>query len=97
MSPHDDVPPHALERPPYDLVPPDDTLGLRHVRLALADLEFPARTRDLRTRVGAWRVPITGAHMHTLAEMLEGLDDREFRSAAEVAAAIARAHPELRD
>lgn len=88
----------TLERPPYRIAPPFDTLGLRHVREALRDLPFPARTRDLVARAGAWRIPTTGVQFHPLSEYLEGVPpDREFFNVDEVSDAIARAHPELRE
>jgi hypothetical protein len=87
---------HRIERPPYGVAPDADTLGLRHVRVALADLEWPQSTRALRARAGSWRVPITGAHAHPLADLLEGVPERAFGSPRAVAVAIGRAHPELR-
>lgn len=86
---------HPIERPPYRGVPPADTLGLRHVAEALADLEYPMTTTALRERAGRWRVPITGAHFHRLGEMLEGVDEDTFRDWRGVVRAIAKAHPEL--
>jgi hypothetical protein len=87
---------HPIERPPYRRAPPADTLGLRHVAVALADLPFPTTTKALRERAGRWRVPITGAHFHRLGEMLDGVREETFRSARDVVRAIRRAHPELR-
>jgi hypothetical protein len=87
---------HPIERPPYRLVPPSDTLGLRHVAIALHDVEFPITTKALLERYGAWRVPITGAHHHRLGEMLTGVRERSWKSYREVLDAIAKAHPELR-
>lgn len=86
-----------MERPPYDVAPPRDTMGLRHVLVALEDLEFPTDTRALLARAGEWRIPITGDHFHTLGEMLAGVSQRRFRRPDDVAAAIAKAHPELRE
>lgn len=86
-----------MERPPYETVPRGDTLGLRHVREALADLDYPMRTSGLRSRAGAWRIPTTGAHFEPLERYLDGVPERTFRSAEDVTAAIARAHPEMRE
>ena len=86
-----------MERPPYGTAPASDTLGLRHVREALRDLEWPLTTRQLRDRAGAWRVPVTGARFVPLREMLDGVRDATFVDEADVARAIARAHPELRE
>ncbi|GEM_PF-5077994 len=84
------------ERPPYDVVPPDDLVGLRAVRVMLADLPFPATLRQLVERVGAWRVPITGVHFHPMRQFLEGMPNRKYRSPRAVLRAMARAHPDLR-
>jgi hypothetical protein len=86
-----------MERPPYRIAPDSDTLGLRHVREALADLEFPLTTRQLSARAGRWRMPITGARFRTLADMLDGVPEGTFAGPREVARAIGRAHPELRE
>jgi len=86
-----------MEPPPYDSVPRGDTLGLRHLREALDDLDYPMTTSDLRARAGLWRMPTTGAQFVPLAEYLEGVRERKFRSSDDVADAIARAHPELRE
>lgn len=86
-----------MERPPYDIAPPSDTLGLGHVREALADLDFPMKASELRARAGNWRIPITGARFAPLAELLDGVRDRTFRSPNDVAEAVARAHPEMRE
>lgn len=86
-----------MEPPPYDIVPAGDTLGLRHLREALADLDYPQTTSGLRARVGAWRMPRTGTQFEPLAAWLAGVPERKFRSADDVAAAIARVHPDLRE
>lgn len=86
-----------MEHPPYETVPPGDTLGLRHLRQALADLDFPQRTSQLRERVGYWRMPTTGAQFEPLARYLDGVPEKSFHTPEEVAEAVARAHPELRD
>lgn len=83
------------DRPPYDTAAPSDTMGVRHIELALRDLPFPATTREILQRAGAWRMPVSGAHFHTLAEYLRGVEERDFRSPEDVARAVARAHPEL--
>jgi len=85
------------ERPPYDKMPYADTMGLRHLRVALRDVGFPKRTSELRERFGEWRMPITGAHFTPLASWLEGVPEKTFRSAEDVAESVARAHPELRE
>ncbi|HVM45563.1 MAG TPA: hypothetical protein VM582_06470 [Candidatus Thermoplasmatota archaeon] len=87
----------AMERPPYGTVPPGDTLGLRHLRVALQDIEYPAKTSEVRERAGSWRMPLDGAHFEPLSDWLEGVPERTFRSADDVAEAVAKAHPELRD
>lgn len=86
-----------MERPPYDAVPIGDTVGLRHVRETLEDLEFPIKTSELRARAGAWRMPVTGTRFETLGEWLEGVPETQFRHIEDVVAAMARAHPELRE
>ena len=86
-----------MDRPPYRIAPPRDTLGVRHVRTALADLEFPAKTSEIRARAGSWRMPRTGAEFETLDAWLDGVPERTFRSPEAVADAIERAHPELRE
>lgn len=87
---------HPVETPPYRIAPASDTLGVRHVVEALRDLPFPATRDQLLARAGHWRIPVTGAHFHTLAEFLEGVPGkRAFRDARDVARAIGRAHPEL--
>ena len=86
-----------MERPPYRIAPPGDTLGLRHLREALADLDYPMDTHELRARAGLWRMPWTGAQFEPLEAWLDGVPDKTFRGPDEVAEAIARAHPELRD
>ena len=83
---------HHLETPPYDLVPESDTLGVRHIEVALQDLPFPATAKDILARAGNWRVPVTGNHHHTLAEFMEGVPaDARFRSPEDVAKAIGKA------
>jgi hypothetical protein len=84
-------------RPPYRSAAPGDTLGLKHLREALRDVEFPQHTSSLRARVGNWRMPIDGAHFETLGAWLEGVPEKTFRSADDVAESVARAHPELRE
>ena len=84
--------PHALERPPYDVAPEGDTLGVRHIEVALQDLPFPATTADILARAGNWRIPVTGSHFHTLAEFMRGLPPRErFRGPEDVARAVEKA------
>lgn len=87
---------HRPERPPYATAPPADTLGTRHVIEALRDLDFPMTTRQIVERAGAWRMPITGAHFHTLADMMRGVPARTFRSPRSVADAIERENAALR-
>lgn len=86
-----------MDRPPYHIVPRGDTLGLRHLREALADLDYPIGTSELRERAGLWRMPTDGAHFETLGAWLDGVPDKKFGSADDVARAVARAHPELRE
>lgn len=88
---------HPLERPPYEVAPESDTMGLRHVELALRDLPFPATTSQIRERAGNWRMPITGNHHHTLSEFMEGLGERRFRSSRDFARAIGRANRTLKE
>lgn len=85
------------ERPPYDKMPHADTMGLRHLRVALRDIEFPQRTSEIKERFGEWRMPVTGARFVPLSSWLAGVPERTFRSADDVAEAVARAHPELRE
>lgn len=85
------------ERPPYDKMRHADTMGLRHLRVALADVEFPQRTSELRDRLGNWRMPITGDKFEPLSTWLAGVPEKTFRSADDVAESVARAHPELRE
>lgn len=88
---------HVLERPPYAIAPPADTLGLYHVAEALRDLPWPATVGEIRARAGHWRMPITGNHFHRLDEFLVDVDeDVRFRSVGELTRAIGRAHPGLR-
>jgi len=84
-------PTHPPERPPYGIVPDGDTLGVKHIREALADLPWPASKRDLLQRAGAWRIPVTGAHYHPLAQWLEGVPDRRYASVDALVRAIDRA------
>lgn len=86
-----------MERPPYEIAPPDDTLGLRHVREMLRDVPFPRRTSELREQLGRWRVPITGAKFEPFEDYLAGVPEKTFRSPDDVVEAVARAHPELRE
>lgn len=89
---------HHMEAPPYRTAAPGDTLGLRHLVEALADLPFPAGARDIRAWAGNWRIPITGGHYHRLHEFLEGVDeDERFERPEDLARAVGRAHPELRE
>lgn len=85
------------ERPPYDVVPPQDTLGLRHLRVALRDVGFPRRTSEIRERFGNWRMPVTGARFEPLSAWLAGVPEKTFRSVEDLAESVARAHPELRE
>jgi hypothetical protein len=83
---------HPLETPPYRLVPDGDTLGARHIAVALQDLPFPATARELLARAGSWRIPVTGIHMHPLAEWMAGVPPgKRFRRAADVARAVDKA------
>lgn len=92
-----DEQPHPVETPPYHLVPPGDTLGVRHVEEALRDLPFPATREELLARAGNWRIPVTGNHFHTLAEFLGDVPARtRFRSAHQVARAISKAQRDQR-
>lgn len=87
-----DLRPHPLEMPPYGVVPEGDTLGARHIAVALQDLPFPMTGRELLARAGRWRIPVTGIHMHPLADFLEGVPlDHRFRSAWDVARAVEKA------
>lgn len=87
----------TAHHPPYHTAAPGDTLGLKHVREALADLPFPLRTSELRARAGTWRMPVTGTRFETLDLWLDGVREKKFYSPNEVAAAIGRAHHELRE
>jgi hypothetical protein len=91
-----DVPLEPPERPPYDIVPAADLVGLRAVREMLVDLQFPMTTRQVLERAGQWRVPITGAHFHPLWQFLEGVRDRRHRDVDALVRAMGRAHPDLR-
>jgi hypothetical protein len=93
--PHDEPPMAPPERAPYGIVPPDDLVGVRAIRTMLADLPFPATKRQIAERAGAWRVPITGAHFHPLAQFLEGVPDRRYRDAGALVRAVGKAHPDL--
>ena len=86
-----------MDHPPYDIAPPSDTLGLKHLREALRDISFPQRTSELREHVGKWRMPIDGAHFATIDEFLDGVPEKTFRTPEDVAESVARAHPELRE
>ena len=89
---------HALERPPYGMVPEADTLGVRHIAVALQDLPFPATAKEILDRAGHWRVPVTGIHHHTLAEFMRGIPPgKRFRHPDDVARAIGKAQPDLKD
>lgn len=85
------------ERPPYDQMPHADTMGLRHLRVALRDIPFPRKTSEIREHFGNWRMPITGSDFEPLSSWLEGVPEKTFRSVDEVAESVARAHPELRE
>ena len=86
------APVHRLEQPPYGIVPEGDTLGVRHIAVALQDLPFPATGRELLARAGHWRIPVTGSHMHPLSEFLAGVPlDRRFRAPEDVARAVEKA------
>lgn len=88
---------HRMEAPPYRTAPQGDTLGVIHVEEALRDLPFPATREEILARAGNWRMPITGAHYHRLSEMMENVPNgARFRSAKDVARAIAKADPNLR-
>ena len=83
---------HPLERPPYGLVPEADTLGVRHIAVALQDLPFPATAKDIVERAGHWRIPVTGNHFHTLAEFMAGVrPGKRFRGPDDVVRAIGKA------
>lgn len=86
-----------MDRPPYDIAPSGDTLGVRHLREMLRDVEFPQKTSALRERLGHWRIPITGADFHPLVEFLAGVPEKTFRSSEALVESITRAHPELRE
>lgn len=86
-----------MDRPPYERVAPGDTLGLKHLREALRDIEFPRKTSELRDEIGSWRIPTDGARFEPLARYLDGVPEKTFRSAEDVAMSVSRAHPELRD
>ena len=82
--------------PPPGVAPESDTLGLKHIGIALQDLPFPMTRRELLDRAGAWRMPVTGAQFVPLAEYLEGTRRRSYRNARAVVKDIGHAHPELR-
>lgn len=86
-----------MDRPPYRSAAPGDTLGLRHLREMLRDIEFPRKTSELRSTIGNWRIPTDGTHFETLSRYLDGVPEKTFRDPDEVATSVARAHPELRD
>jgi hypothetical protein len=92
----DESPFEAPERSPYGIAPDGDTLGLRHVHVALSDLPFPATKAEILDRAGAWRVPITGTHFHPLAQFLEGVPEKRYHSLAALMRAMERAHPDLK-
>jgi hypothetical protein len=91
----EDAPPSPPERSPYEIVPPDDLVGVRAIGVMLRDLPFPLDLADVRERAGGWRVPVTGAHYHPLAQFLEGVPDRSYRSAEALVRAIEKAHRDL--
>lgn len=79
------------EHPPYGTAAPSDTMGTRHVEVALADLLFPMTKKELLARAGNWRIPVTGRVYRTLADYVAPVEDDEFRSPADVGRAIERA------
>lgn len=86
-----------MDRPPYRSAAHGDTLGLRHLREMLRDIDFPRKTSELRERAGNWRIPTDGARSEPLSRYLDGVPEKTFRSPEDVATSVARAHPELRD
>jgi hypothetical protein len=91
----DDAPRGPPERSPYEIAPRDDLLGTRAIHVMLRDLPFPLTARDVLERAGAWRVPVTGAHFHPLAQYLEGIPDRRYRNVDALVKAIEKAHRDL--
>lgn len=85
------APVHMPEQPPYDLVPEGDTLGVKHIREALADLEWPLTKAALLERAGAWRIPVTGAHFHPLEQWLVGVPEGKYRTVDDLVDAVRRA------
>lgn len=92
----EDEPLAPPERSPYGIVPPDDLVGLRAIRVQLADLPFPMTKGELLDRAGNWRVPVTGAHYHPLSQYLDALPDARYRSVDAVLKALGKARPEWR-
>ncbi len=86
-----------MHRPPYRSAAPGDTLGARHLDVALADVAYPQTTSELVARYGRWRMPITGVEFEPLAAWLDGVPEQTFRSPAAVVDAVVRAHPELKE
>ena len=84
------------EPSPFRMAAPSDTMGLRHVAIALADLPFPATKAEILGRAGAWRMPVTGTHFHPLSQFLEGVPEKRYRSLHALMRAVERAHPDLR-
>lgn len=81
---------HENDAPPYGSAADGDTLGVRHVEVALRDLPFPLTGAELAARAGRWRIPITGQRSVELRELLDLDERRTYRSAEDVARRVAR-------
>lgn len=92
----EDHPLSPPERSPYGIAPHDDVMGFRAIRVQLQDLPFPMTKADILERAGNWRVPVTGAHYHPLAQYLEGLPEGRYRSVDALLKALGKAHPDLK-